>query len=183
MSNIPEGTQFIEAGCGEKGFRKYEKGCWWFFEGFWRHVDWKMGDLRPVTEHPLYVAPATPWSGEGLPPVGMVCEFAGYHADEAAPTGLSVGDKVTVIAHYLSGCVQVAAFTYNCAANFGALYVEQGAHGCFRPIRTPEQIAADERSKEIGDMREIVTHESLKGLGLTLHLQALYDAGYRKVTP
>lgn len=175
MSKIPEGTQFIEAGCGEKGFRKYEKGRWWFFEGFWRHVDWNMGDLRPVTEHPFYVDPATTWSGEGLPPAGTVCGFCRF-----PETPECEWTKVIIVAHWSEGLANPVAIFMSTSY---APQADQAVATCFRPIRTAEQIAADERSKEIGDMREIVTHESLKGFGLTLHLQALYDAGYRKVTP
>lgn len=126
------------------------------------------------------------WNGEGLPPVGMVCEFAGFNQDETKFDDPVVGDKVTVIAHYLSGCVQVAAFTYNLAANFGSLNVAQGAHGCFRPIRTAEQTAAEEREKAIKSMIEDSQPDYSAGDFLNASeyvecaISALYDSGYRK---
>nr|WP_314569253.1 hypothetical protein [uncultured Pseudomonas sp.] len=123
-----------------------------------------------------------PWNGEGLPPVGTVCEFAGFNPEETTFDDPSVGDTVTVIAHYLSGCVQVAAFTYNCAANFGALNVAQGAHGCFRPIRTAEQIAAEERDRAINEMVFGACSCEPDGGNTSAFMICgyLYDAGYRK---
>lgn len=186
MSKIPEGTQFIEAGCGEKGFRKFEKGCWWFFEGYWRHVDWKMGALTLVTEHPSYVAPATPWTGEGLPPVGTVCEFAGGTHCPADPfdKDLKAGMKVEVIAHFKSGDFTLAAFTFDPEnPGRGMAQVEQGNFGCFRPIRTAEQIAAEEREAEITEMCELLGKDSSRP-GVREQAGILFDAGYRKqVTP
>ena len=175
MINIPEGTQYIEAGCGNKGFRKYEKGQWWFFEGFWRVVDWKMGDLTPVSSHPDYVAPVAPWNGEGLPPVGTVCEFAGFNPEETLPSDPMIGDHVTVIAHFKSGSIDVAAFTFSAPPEFEYLQVAQGAYGCFRAIRTPEQIAAEEREAGIAEIRQILTSSAKGSIE-----SAIWDAGYRK---
>ncbi|AWE83610.1 hypothetical protein CSB95_3009 [Pseudomonas aeruginosa] len=46
----------------------------------------------------------------------------------------------------------------------------------FRPIRTPEQIAAEEREKAVGDMAM-----SIQGVPYQYPtLYALYDAGYRR---
>lgn len=116
------------------------------------------------------------WNGEGLPPVGTVCEFAGFNPEETMPTDPRVGDQVTVIAHFMSGSFEVAAFTFYAPPEFEYLQVAQGAYGCFRPIRTPEQIAADERSKAIEAMEQLgIGNPSRHDL-----LAALYDAGYRK---
>lgn len=160
MSKIPEGTQFIEAGCGEKGFRKFEKGCWWFFEGFWRHVDWKMGVLTLVTEHPSYVAPTTPWDGEGLPPVGTSCEMCGSGAWYLVKI-LGAG-KLTALIEYDDGqehAVPIKSVT-------------------FRPILTTEQFAARDRKIAIGEMIDIF--KASPGLASQEGIAALYDAGYRK---
>ena len=80
-----------------------------------------------------------------------------------------------MIAHYLSGCVQVAAFTYNCTTNFGSLNVAQGAHGCFRPIRTAEQIAEEDRDRGIAELRQLL----ISGAKGSIE-SVIYDAGYRK---
>ena len=104
--------------------------------------EWKLVEVRPTE----------PWNGEGLPPVGTVCEFAGFNPEETMPTDPRVGDQVTVIAHFMSGSFEVAAFTFYAPPEFEYLQVAQGAYGCFRPIRTPKQIAAEERLAAINYM-------------------------------
>ncbi|MEE5068610.1 hypothetical protein V2J79_05190 [Pseudomonas alliivorans] len=133
MNKIPEGTQYIESGCGEKGFRKYEKGCWWFFEGYWRHVDWKMGDLIPVSEHPFYVVQPDAWNGEGLPPAETVVELRAVSART---------DWARAKIKFASGNVVVWDWVGQSAVNgLCSAY----AHAIeMRPVRTAEQIATDE---------------------------------------
>ena len=118
------------------------------------------------------------WDGEGLPPVGTVCEFAGFNPEETMPTDPRVGDQVTVIAHFMSGSFEVAAFTFYAPPEFEYLQVAQGAYGCFRPVRTPEQIAADERAANIEAMRADIGWKA-PYLG-PCPVALLYDAGYRK---
>jgi len=119
------------------------------------------------------------WSGEGLPPVGTVCEFAGFNPEETLPSDPMVGDRVTVIAHFKSGSIDVAAFTFLAPPEFEYLQVAQGAYGCFRPIRTPEQIAAEERSKSIAEIIKLVGWE-YGVVGSDEAAARIYDAGYRK---
>lgn len=171
MSKIPEGTQLIEAGCGEKGFRKFEKGCWWFFEGFWRHVDWKMGALTLVTEHPDYAVPAPPWTGEGLPPVGIEIEALmrrNMHDDYAWRR-----------AKVVHGCIpgsegEVLVFDVETTS---PAWVDE-----FRPVRTPEQIAAQVRSDAIREMIRVWKVAPTGSEYNFAHDRAaqLYDAGYHK---
>lgn len=134
------------------------------------------GALQYITRRP------DRWNGEGLPPVGTVCEFSGFNPEETLPTDPRVGDQVTVIAHFMSGSFEVAAFTFYAPPEFEYLQVAQGAYGCFRPIRTPEQIAAEEREKAI---KEMIDECPYPGSECTrIDCQALYEAGYRKqVTP
>lgn len=115
---------------------------------------------------------ATEWDGEGLPPVGTVCEFNGGESVPEDPwdPDLQVGDQVEIIAHFDGGNGDIlAAFTFHTMnINRGAVAVEQGRWGCFRPIRTPEQIATEQALREI---------EQLYAEGGPA---AVYDAGYRK---
>ncbi|MGN6056644.1 hypothetical protein [Pseudomonas aeruginosa] len=127
--------------------------------------------------------PAT-WSGKGLPPVGTVCEFAGgtYSPEDPFDNDLREGDRVTIIAHFKDGDLDLAAFTFNPQVrnpDRGAACVEQGAYGCFRPIRTPEQIAAEERSKECDRIFAILSSVEREGNRSDM-AEALYDAGYRR---
>lgn len=143
-----------------------------------------------IHDHDDWVRAGPPaWTGEGLPPVGTVCEFAGFNPEETLPTDPRVGDQVTVIAHFMSGSFEVAAFTFYAPPDFEYLQVGQGAYGCFRPIRTPEQIAEEARIAELNLMvgaikdypggRHGVDHMTQ----LKIHEEAcinLYDAGWRK---
>lgn len=120
------------------------------------------------------------WNGEGLPPVGTVCEWAGctYAPEDPKEPDLHVGDQVKIIAHFKDGEFDLAAFTFNPGIHNsarGAAWVNQGSHGCFRPIRTPEQIAAEEREKAVRDMLLCLKSPLAEATAYDL-----YDAGYRK---
>jgi len=102
------------------------------------------------------------WGGEGLPPVGSICE------------GKECGEwvKVEIIAHYDGRAVCMLPSKERVAIADPA---------SLRPIRTPEQIAAENREKAIIEMKEVF----LRGAsgfwkGARLGIEALYDAGYRK---
>jgi hypothetical protein len=179
-----------------------DRGCWWrepnVTQRGWHRlistgwydagIDFPAQTLTPVrsldTEHfehpktaPVSKAIDVPvWDGTGLPPVGTVCEFAGFNPEETMPTDPRAGDQVTVIAHFMSGSFEVAAFIFYAPPGFEYFQVAQGAYGCFRPIRTPEQIAAEEREKAIGDMEKTTNWQITQSSS-----RALYDAGYRKM--
>lgn len=180
MSKIPE--NILQAGCTA------------YAETF-LHGSGSLGDgveaaYFAIHEHDDWVRAGPPaWTGEGLPPVGTVCEFAGFNPEETMLTDPRVGDQVTVIAHFMSGSFEVAAFTFYAPPGFEYLQVAQGAYGCFRPIRTPEQIAEEARIAELNLMvgaikdypggRHGVDHLTQ----LKIHEEAcinLYDAGWRK---
>ena len=107
------------------------------------------------------------WDGVGLPPVGAVCEYqiAGYQR------------KVKVVAHVSEYGRKLAVFQN--------LYEDTwSSSGClerFRPIRTPEQIAAEERERAVQEMQALDPRNMAIGMmGRTDFCRALYDAGYRK---
>lgn len=133
--------------------------------------------------HPLVKRPE--WNGKHLPPVGTECEFTGHSPSEHDKTDpdLHIGDRVKIIAHFqVDGGIKLAAFLFNAQLhnkNRGPAYVEQGGPGCFRPIRTTEQIAAEERAEGIEEIRRLL------GSGAQGSLESvIWDAGYRKqVTP
>ncbi len=167
----PAGLEFHE------GWMKKE-GNGWFFWGL--GAEWKYeGDVSAEREATFEARPQEQWDGQGLPPVGTLCEFAGgtYSPEDPFDNDLREGDRVTIIAHFKDGDLDLAAFTFNPQVrnpNRGAACVEQGAYGCFRPLCTPEQIAAEEREKAIEEMcfaEETLTVKQAK---------ALYEAGYRR---
>ena len=111
----------------------------------------------------LLNAPAEPWTGEGLPPVGIEIEAMmrrNMHDDYAWRR-----------AKVVHGCIpgsEGEVLVYDVETTSPA-WVDE-----FRPIRTPEQIAAEEREAGITQMRELVG-------SLNSHPFAeLWDAGYRK---
>ena len=102
--------------------------------------------------------PATPqWNGEGLPPVGASVEWF-------SPVYGWLGGRV--IGH--DGAVAVISH------NDG--YTGCHPHGV-RPIRTPEQLAAEARERAIGEMARIAGAGAAAGLSA---FGAIYDHGYRK---
>lgn len=117
-----------------------EDGSYHVFSEFWEWLD-------------------KPWDGQGLPPVGTVCEYRHMIWPEYRPCEI----------RYIS---EESLVVYDDAQ-------EQFYRTCdmlFRPIRTPEQIAADEREKAVGDMAM-----SIQGVPYQYPtLYALYDAGYRR---
>lgn len=110
------------------------------------------------------------WNGKGLPPVGQNVEWR-------SDTYGWLGGKV--VGHDES----VAILRHNDG------YAGRHAHN-IRPIRTPEQIAAEERDKAIAEMLKPV-FVKLEAAGLMtsgapgilgVAMGALYDNNYRKVT-
>lgn len=99
------------------------------------------------------------WTGEGLPPVGAVCERS---------FGREIWKSTTICGHSTDGA-------------YAAFYDGDGLMGwsddCkFRPIRTQEQIAAEAREAAIKDLMQLddIYYDQAA---------AIYDAGYRKVSP
>lgn len=109
------------------------------------------------------------WTGEGLPPVGVRIEakHKNAQADWARPgfyetEVVAIGKQLVIFEADGSGHEKVGRL---------ADYI-------FRPIRTPEQIAAEKRSRAIDEMCKECGYD---GGGASFYTCAgLYDAGYRK---
>lgn len=71
------------------------------------------------------------WKTGELPPVGAVCEIS--DSDEIMHKELSIGDQVTIIAHYKCNGFDVAAFTFAIA---GGLLVDSAMKDYFRPTQS-----------------------------------------------
>lgn len=105
--------------------------------------------------------PDQPWIGESLPPVGTVCEMCGSGAWYVV-TMLGAGNKTALI-QYDDGQEHAVPIT----------------SVKFRPIRTAEQVAAEERKSAV----EQICLASMGKSGPPICIAAaecLYDAGYRK---
>jgi hypothetical protein len=123
------------------------------------------------------------WTGDGLPPVGTVCEVVspGYRNDRF---DRFVGRVVTVIAHDVIDSDPVAVFRVSVNGQDD----EQDYHAliakCFRPIRTPEQIAAEVRNDAQKDINHIIlTSFRIDPVTASSIAGVIADSQYRKVTP
>lgn len=120
------------------------------------------------------------WNGEGLPPVGTICELTKLQqliADNDVFAWFPEGTTVEILAHAnFGGGAEDVAF-YRVERLF---YSGSGIASLFRPIRTPEQIAAEEREKEREKELEAMFRIYRDAGQFRAGLSALYDAGYRK---
>lgn len=109
------------------------------------------------------------WAGDGMPPVGTVCEVEPHNTYWGLVT---LGPVEMKIAAYHDDLVWLID-------KEGKSHWTRTDKADFRPARTPEQIAAEEREKAIEEMARIGTMaDTPKSMAAKL-----YDAGYRKVTP
>lgn len=97
------------------------------------------------------------WNGEGLPPVGAYIEWLSGQYGWLGGRVVGHDGAVTVVSH------------------------NDGYTGCHphevRAIRTPEQIAAEERAEAVAAMLGLFGETDSRD---TYLMQRLYDAGYRK---
>lgn len=164
-SKAPDGTTHFRHDDPKSPWRMLKDGVWHaWFGGEWMTV-------TTAAEH-FYIARPV-WSGEGLPPVGAVCE---YSLDKRSWHECHVR-------YVLDNDPDPDADGWKAVVWCPHLKKEQVAHlptFKFRPLRTPEQIAAEEREKAVQQMLEDAN--SWGDLPAAVCL-ALYKAGYRKVTP
>lgn len=147
---------------------------------FWRVVDrigveaWQVDDHTgrlnhcrhptwiPETFNRLIPRP-TEWPVTGLPPAGTVCEV--LHSGHDTWTQHRI--------NYIGGELGMVVFQGKASDEFAC-----PVRSCqFRPIRTPEQIAAEEREKAIAEM---LTSTNCSGRPWIEKFGELYDAGWRK---
>ena len=112
------------------------------------------------------------WTGEGLPPVGTVCEVLNNELHSP---------KWELCTILFTGKYKVVYDSESCSER--ASHIET-AH--FRPLRTPEQIAAEERDKAIEDLYFTINWNEGRETWafISSERKADYakaiDAGYRK---
>lgn len=114
------------------------------------------------------------WNGEGLPPVGAACEFQMALAGWVPATITAVTEKSIVFTRPL--------FKDRTGLDYENTHEEILPHHAlkrFRPIRTPEQIAAEARQKAINQICIDAGSPEMTPGQLRV-ASKLYDAGYRK---
>lgn len=133
-----------------------------------REPDWREDDY--ADDLIATSAIKRPWSGEGLPPVGFVCEVRNKTPGYCA----FPWEKCTIALTNIgaNGCVQICTIDHR--GDFAIYYPEVDIIQ-FRPIRTPEQIAADEREAAIKDIEDMIAGYSYRHCAELIH-----DNGYRK---
>lgn len=122
-----------------------------------------------IHEHDEWVRASPPaWNGEGLPPAGVTCEvksIEGWHL-------------CTVFA--IKPGINSDEALYDYAEDDGSLAWSSCASAeLFRPIRTPEQIAADDREAAIQQMCADAGRPDMPSRSIA-QAAMLYDAGWRK---
>lgn len=155
-SKAPEGaTHFYK--CGNMFLKVEGDGMVSYLrtDGVWEH------NRCHVDSYGGYLIPRPPdWSGDGLPPVGTVCE---YYADE------DTWRRCEIIAHKDGKAVAWV--------NHAHIWASSGAF--LRPIRTPEQIAAEERNKAIRAIELHILKAQEQYLSVVQTAQSIYDAGFQ----
>lgn len=130
-----------------------------------------------IKMYPVYQAksPERPkkqgaWDGEGLPPVGTVCEvlWNEYHVEYLRTKVFGVNEHGQPIHRFDEGPKK-----YQYQAD--VLRTASGTQ-VFRPIKTAEQLAEEERKSQLEVMHKIYMEGASEHKG---GLAALYDAGYK----
>ncbi|HBN9937501.1 TPA: hypothetical protein L3955_000321 [Pseudomonas aeruginosa] len=154
-------------GANKAGFTGHEYLQFYRIPGMFGDYDYwneKMGrwcgsDFPTCANHLFDRPEKVEWDGHGLPPTGLLVEWKADLDHEWR--------RVTVLA-YANGDAWLQP-------EDGDSFIV-GNPANFRRIRTPEQIAAEEREKAVGDMAM-----SIQGVPYQYPtLYALFDAGYRR---
>jgi len=173
----PEGTtHFLPENADYYNTWIKKSGKDWFvwYDGDWNEsydIHWYENEFISKSGEDLEEEKQIEWDGKGLPPVGTLCEVmhSGHnnwviHKINYMGSGIVVfeGDESDEFACPVRSCQ-------------------------FRPIRTPEQVAEEEREKAIEEMMHVIPPGDInsvimKGLYSVLKqaMIGLYDAGYRK---
>lgn len=172
-SKAPEGATHARKHAQGIDFYKRECSLWLYFtsRGKW--------DIALGTDETLCEARPNQWTGEGLPPVGTVCAIECETPHKRWKK--HVGEQVVIIAHS-------TGYEGNPTAVYKVFNAEDSEYHAlreqaFRPIRTPEQIAAEAHQKNINDLADQIggyfgfDDSRPSDLGLAKYLM---DQGYGK---
>jgi hypothetical protein len=165
-SKAPEGaTQYGLAGTGKLpvwlndlgyAYASAAQGPMYYFGGSEAYGAYSREDIEV-----LFDRPPQAWNGEGLPPVGTAIEWTDCE-----------NLKLEVVGHYKGAVVAVDP---NDPRN-----IYTGKSQRYRPIRTPEQIAADERESAVKKMMNRFAIYDIPNVPWHNLFGQMYDAGYRK---
>ena len=134
---------------------------------------WGIDQMIGVTERPvdaLKAESAPAWVGVGLPPAGQCVEVHRGPATWIEKDEWQIGKTAEVMSAFTNSRGHGIA-----AIQFPSGHCECILSACLKPVRTPEQIAAEEREKSISEMVDICMTDNIRS-----NCADLYDAGYRK---
>lgn len=171
-SNAPEGATHYYHGSSTP-WRDLSGEKWkWFSGDQWHCSGSPSSEMMDDYSDRMTEKPSSAWNGEGLPPVGLEVEWL-----ECKQTGWQ---RVTVLGYYLNSA-WIAPHKKEPITVFNPAN--------FRPIRTPDQIAEEERIAGLNEMIRHIKDHPLGTHGVS-HLQELmihedvardlWEAGYRK---
>lgn len=158
-------------------WHKKENGAWFFYgiKGWNSYSLSKFPrDFDVLVERP---AESPTWNGEGLPPVGTVCELRSpvLLADDEKAEIFPAGTTVEVGGHAMFAGARgkvctICVVDENHTGTITPTYLS--------PIRTQEQVEAEARKSAVNEM---MADAPGSGSDITLRVcEYLYDAGYRK---
>lgn len=153
---------------GQSGIDFYKK------DGYGRLVyldgnTWDVALTKP-NDPDLIPRPAAPWSGQGLPLIDTTCEWLDPGSDRWIPV------KVVFLSYWV---IVVRDTNHHPEGSVDLAFDLTGDLPQFRPLRTPEQIAAEEREREIEAMAtDIMGEQHISGRVMA---ERLHSLGYRKV--
>lgn len=151
-SKAPEGTTHCMPSAQE-WYKQTDQAYKWLSDG-WALIANDLGEFRWSSD--LIESPS-PWTGDGLPPVGVEVKFSHKGQPQGVGRVLFYGAKRCIIQNTTKGQEREQA---------GVI-----ADYSFSPIPTPEQIAEEERNAAIVEIGRLF-HEGGPA--------AIYFAGYRK---
>uniref|UniRef100_A0AAU6W4J2 Uncharacterized protein n=1 Tax=Pseudomonas phage Aurca01 TaxID=3138527 RepID=A0AAU6W4J2_9VIRU len=151
------GRIFLLVGPKENTIRNDSLGGWYLGRGVWTAIDpltnCELADdcrdaivTRDQWQAAVDSLKSPAWNGEGLPPVGKaVCEYLGAHQYD-------VWTVVNIFAEWGEGSRKVVF------VDFGDLdgWRAESDPERFRPIRTAEQIAEDQKKQEVQELMIIL---------------------------
>lgn len=116
------------------------------------------------------------WDEVGLPPVGLDVEIKRGNCTWIDGDEWQIGKTATVMASFLnSRDIEMAS------VQFPGGHCECILARCLSPIRTAEQVAAEEREKAIDKLVDVFESAALKqNYDMRGGIAAIYDAVYRK---
>jgi len=167
MSKIPEGATHVWTPGSQPHYLRQVCGGGWCI---WRESAWYWQGEH--VSGPIEVLKTATWNGpeDGLPPVGTVCRVVKKSGEDAP-----LDTDCTIVAHVMNGSREVAVFTRGKPYE---MYAGLALTNCFRPIRTAEQLAAEERDRAIAAIQKASGGDGLPPITYT-HAAKLYNAGAR----